>query len=451
MIMKLTIPFLISMMSSTALYAEVSPIEIQRLGCRRGVMENAATSEANKWFSPILANDRAEDLVDEPHKMVKNIKQMAAMKLLSAKTKLTPWSDSYWPLNSGGLGQRYSEEKFPSLGWKSSRDYVLENPAEVLVAEGRWQELSPAEKYDLLMDMRHLPLTSVSWNDGKSYYDRFGTVETWMGLCHGWAAASMMMPEPKQKIEVEAVSGRAVLYPSDIKGLATLLWSKGRFPTRFIGGRCNIKRPTEDEAGRPMERDCLDNNPGTWHLAVVNQIGISKRPFIMDASYDYEVWNQPVFQYSYKYFNPMTKKRTFDLEEAMLPVGGWEDARTKYRARDTAFVVGVVMMVKYSIENHPTTEEHQEALSNVVEYEYDLELDRHHSIIGGEWYTSNHPDFMWVPDSQAFPRTAGDNGENYEFNFTGLSAFEKRAAHQNAVSGLPWGPVVRDLVRRSAK
>jgi hypothetical protein len=436
---------------SASIYAADPVLEAERKRCRRGIMSESTAFADNKWFSPIQANDRAEDLVDEPHRMVRSIKQMAEMKLHKAKTKETPWSDSYWPLNSGGLAQRYGEEKFPAIGWKSSRDYVMANPAEVLVSEGRWHELSPAEKYDLLMDLRELPLTNVSWNDGKYYWDRFGKVETWMGLCHGWAAAAMMMPEPKKNVEIEVASGKALFYPSDIKGLATLLWSKGSFPTRFIGGRCNIRRPQEDDAGRPIERDCLDTNPGTWHLAVVNQLGVSKRPLIMDAAYDYEVWNQPVFTYEYMYYHPQTKKRTRVLEEAMVPVSELEDARARFRARKTDFIVGVVMGIRYAVENHPNTLEHQEVLSTFVEYEYDLELDPSYNIIGGEWYSSNRPDFLWVPDTKAFPRTQGDNGMDFDFIFTALSPNVKRNAAINAAQGLPWGPVVRDLFRRSSR
>ena len=32
-----------------------------------------------------------------------------------------------------------------------------------------------------------------------------------------------------------------------------------------------------------------------------------------------------------------------------------------------------------------------------VDYYYDLELDAAGRIIGGEWYTPEHPDFLWTP------------------------------------------------------
>lgn len=60
------------------------------------------------------------------------------------------------------------------------------------------------------------------------------------------------------------------------------------FNTRFIGGRCNIQNPEKDENGRVIEPDCVDNNPASWHLSVLNQIGITGRSMIMDATYDYQ-------------------------------------------------------------------------------------------------------------------------------------------------------------------
>lgn len=32
-----------------------------------------------------------------------------------------------------------------------------------------------------------------------------------------------------------------------------------------------------------------------------------------------------------------------------------------------------------------------------VEYRYDLELNSQGQVIGGEWYSQIHPDFIWTP------------------------------------------------------
>ncbi len=417
--------------------------------CRRGVIERSKMSHL-KFFSPIERNDLAETLVDDPHLLINNLKVMEEQSLLKASAQEMPWSDTYWPLSKGGLGQRYADEEMMMMEFKEALSYVELRPAEKLIAEGRWNELSPAEKYDSLMGLDHYPLTKVSWAEGKEYLDEYGKVESWMGLCHGWAAVSIMMPEPKRSLEIPTPKGPKLFYPSDIKGLGTLLWAKGDFETRFIGGRCNSKNPNEDNQDRSVEKDCLDNNPGTWHQVVVNQIGVTKRPFIMDANYSYEVWNHPVFSYEYKYFHPKTRKSVTTLSEAVAERNSFDDKRSKFRARETKYIVGVKMRVTYLVENQPSHDEDQPKLTSVVDYHYDLELNRNFEIIGGEWYSSEHPDFLWIPVQGTFPVTQGDQGQ-IEFNFFELSDQFKKLASFNARYGLPWGPVVRYLFEESSK
>ncbi|MFX5517657.1 hypothetical protein ABTD52_18090, partial [Acinetobacter baumannii] len=44
-----------------------------------------------------------------------------------------------------------------------------------------------------------------------------------------------------------------------------------------------------------------------------------------------------------------------------------------------------------------------DAPTKTVRYIYDLELDDSNNIVGGEWYSNAHPDFIWTfpADSQA--------------------------------------------------
>lgn len=444
--------FLIVTIYICPVLASESSFELQRQGCRREITNNSETRQQfNKGIlSPVLENDRAEDLVDNGRSLIRNLKKMDENKLNSGKALVTPWSDSYWPLYRGGLGQRYSDPAVGSLDWKETIDYISAHSVESLIANNKIDDLSPSEKYDVLFDLKDGPLTTASWNEGSHFFREYGKVESWMGLCHGWAAASMMMPEPKKKVTIQTTSGQMTLFPSDIKGLVSLLWAKGKFPTRIVGGRCNIKNPREDRWGRPAENDCIDNNPGTWHLVVVNQLGVSKRPFIMDASYDLEVWNQPVFSYDYTYFDPRTKKRTTKFSEALVARGEWSDPRAKFRSKDAEFVVGVVMNVTYAVANEPSILENQEVMTSELQYEYDLELNRNYEIVGGEWYSKYHPDFLWTPSPKSFPLTYGDVGE-MNLDFTALPREIKSVAFKNANYALPWGPVVRDLVRKSSR
>jgi hypothetical protein len=258
-----------------------------------------------------------------------------------------------------------------------------------------------------------------------------------------------MMPEPKKNVTVNTPNGPITFHPSDIKSYATLLWANGGFRTRFIGGRCNSQDPDRDRQGRVTEEDCLDNNPGTFHLAVVNQLGISRRPFIMDAQYSYQVWNHPVFSYEYRYYNPKTKEDMPTLAAATIPSSSWpRDPRKSFRAPGTKFFAGVRMTVRYAVENSPSAEEDQTSESSSAEYEYDLELDANGAIIGGEWYSDEHPDFLWVPEAQSFP---GGSSAAPLFALDSVPTAEVRAAKIKAVQGVTSAPIVRAFVNASSK
>lgn len=423
-------------------------MEAARKNCRRGIIENSPRSSLKSGFSE---QDRAEFLVETPSKMIRNIKTMEEKKLNSANLAVAPWSDSYWPLYLGAIGNRYNDPQFPFDDWKQAFDYISKNPASKLIKKKQFDFLSPAEKYDYLL---HLPtggLTLPNWNEGKFYFDENGSVETWMGLCHGWAAASIMMPEPKRTVEVRTADGSFPFYPSDIKALATLIWAKGQFNTRFVGGRCNQKDPSTDTMGRPNDEECLDNNPGTWHMAIVNQIGQFKRSFVMDATYDYEVWNQPISGYSIQYYNPITKTNAANFTGAIVPRKEFKnDPRSKVRAPKSTHVVGVKMSVRYVVETSPSTEENQTTAIKTVKYEYDLELDKDLNIIGGEWYSDNHPDFLWVPDKTSFPSTDGDSDLfDKTINLGAVNSEVIEYAKINAQNEIPFGPIVRILVNQS--
>jgi hypothetical protein len=193
--------------------------------------------------------------------------------------------------------------------------------------------------------------------------------------------------------------------PDDIKALETLLWAAGRYPLRFAGGRCDVANPETDENGRIISRDCFDTNPGTFHLALTNQIGLAKRGLIMDASHDYEVWNQPIVQYQYRYFNPNTMDSAADLQGARVSLSQFfNDRFRRYRSPKARSVVGIVLDVSYMTEVSPTHEPVDSVDRDRVttaRYFYDLEIDASDKVIGGEWYTQKHPDFLFVPSPGA--------------------------------------------------
>lgn len=351
-------------------------------------------------------NDNPARLVDNAGYMLKNVHQMDAQNLQQAQLSEQPWSDTYWPLYNGSLGDRYGDpEKWYQnpQSWQDYYDFAHSiKPRNRYFEQGNTKLLSPSEKYDLLVSDQSYTLTKKMWDSGRSYYQRHGSVERWMGLCHGWAPAAYMLPRPEQTVTVTSASGRDItFYPSDIKALATLLWSNASPQVRFIGQRCNTKKPETDVNGRIVNSGCFDTNPGTWHQAVVNQIGVSKRSFIIDATYDYQVWNQPVLSYKYSYFNPETGVTSHSAQAVTIPRSDYvRDKFKQYRSAQATHVVGVQMQIQYMVETSPSqrvSDRPEYDYANKVTYRYDLELDSQGNILGGEWYQNAHPDFLWTP------------------------------------------------------
>lgn len=352
-------------------------------------------------------NDQADGFTDTFS--YSGLQGMEENGLTSARLAEQPWSDDYWAMYLGMLGHRYADPGFPhSRDWKVNFDYIQSKPAVQIVESnenGAVNRLSPSEKYDILVGDKKMTLTGKMWEEGKAHYTRTGSVEPWMGLCHGWAPAAYMLPRPTHSVTVLAADGKTFItfYPSDIKALATLLWAQVKYPSGFIGGRCNEKNPAVDpQTGRILSQKCFDTNPGTWHLAVVNQIGASGRSMILDATYDYEVWNQPIVAYKYRLFNPQKMRYARSLAEASALKTGFDNDRfKKYRDSETETIVGVAMDISYLVETRPeqySPDSSQYDRVQTVRYYYDLELDGLGNIIGGEWYQNAHPDFLWTPE-----------------------------------------------------
>lgn len=413
--------------------------------------------------SQIEVNDLPELLVDNQDKLIKNIYQLDKLELndqqnhLHAALATQPWSDDYWAYYKGSLAYRYADSQMGlRYDWKDFFEYSQINPMEKYLDEGRIDQLSPAEKYDLLVGDPDKTLTQFSWNLGKQFFDQYQKVETWMGLCHGWAPASFMLTRPAQTVQVKSKDGLLIkFYPSDLKALATLLWAQSEYPIRFVGGRCNEKNPKRDSNGRIIDPDCYDTNPGTFHLALINQIGISRRSLIIDATYDYEVWNNPVISYSFVYFNPQTAKTSLKAVDSIIPISAFtQDKFKKYRSPQAKSVVGVQMKIIYSNETTPrqrASDSTQYDSTVQSTYYYDLEIDEGGNIIGGEWYQTKHPDFLWTPHPKAKAASPYEHLAVGEWPLTNLSlnfpAEWSAAAIRSSSLGIPLKKVLDELFR----
>lgn len=354
------------------------------------------------------------------------------------------WSDDYWAMVRGLTSYRYSEGKWfndyreaiesysqPSE-WLSLNNFSVDKINEIIL---NW---SPAEKYDLSIADIQFSLTNEQKREGKDYENEDGEVEPWMGLCHGWAPASIMVPKPTKPVEVVGLNGSNVLwYPNDIKAIVSLAWANGEWESNFIGRRCEQKKLKTFPNGRISSQNCFDTNPATFHLALGNLIGKEKASFVMDKAYDYQVWNQPLVAYQFEYFNPLKPKvksknwadvaveydekfKKKDRFQKPLTRGkfmeGPRDRRDSLTAAQDAHiekVVGVIATVIYLVETVPPDfgpSPGEDQYGRDI-YLYDLEIAKDGNgwiITGGEWHQNNHPDFLFVPQKNSTAQTMWD-------------------------------------------
>ncbi len=379
---------------------------------RSDIRDSVIRKSFNSEKSEPRSNDLVEDLL--PHLSIeRNIFTLSKNNLSDAHVTTLPWSDDYWPIYKGILGTRYMDSRFSDLySWQEAHNFVEKYQVSTVIEQGLIDNLSPAEKYDLLISEDENILTQAMWSEGEAYHNRYGEVEHWMGICHGWAPASFIMPRPSNAIKVPSFNNQYQIrfYPSDLKALGSLLWAKGNFYTHFIGGRCEEHNTELDENSRPVKQDCLDNNPASFHLALIHRVGIEGKSFVMDATEDYEVWNQPIMSYKIQYYSLATHEQV-SLDKAIIPISSITDGLSKFRSPRTKYLVGVKLEVEYGVETSPThllSDSSEQDRSTIAYYTYDLELDENYNIIGGEWYSENHPDFLWLPQKNSLAQSSYD-------------------------------------------
>jgi hypothetical protein len=405
-----------------------------------------------------LGNDDPTEVVESPELMSRTLEDLDRDHLTSGVSMVDAWSDHYWPYSLGVAANRYGDPLFPqSDDWTVNHDYVKKNGKTLvdILARNNAAEidhLSPAEKYDAITGNMHGGLTTAMWHAVKNMVAENGKIDSWEGICEGWSSAALRVPRPVHAISIPDPSGRQIrFYPSDVKALSSVLWAWGEIPVRFAGGRCEKENPKTDDNGRILDPDCFDTNPATWHLVVTQQLGRLHHSFIMDSSFDSQIWDQPVRKYSYTYFNPQTGNSTAQISEAKIQVAQFsKDKFKKYRSKDAVSVVGIAMDVNYVVENESPTSAStdspaQDVFAN-VRYFYDLELDSHNQIIGGEWYHNAHPDFVWMPEPGSKAVSVAD--EDVREAWSGkdpVPASWQKAAQTAAQSAQPLAKVIERL------
>lgn len=285
-----------------------------------------------------------------------------------------PWSDTYWPSRRAGISSRW-------LGFTNDYfSYQLHTESEIR-AMNREQltRLSPAEKYDIFMGRFDYP--TVAKERSRTSPDDEG----WEGLCHGWAASSLLYSEPMPR---DVISASGIVVPfgaADIKALLTYYEGEVRknAGSRHVGVRCNADLDSNPEySDRP---ECRDTNAGAFHVVLANQLGRIGTGFVLDVTRDRQVWNQPLIRY----------------ETRVLGEAGPSEGAAEGTVRELEIETDVT----WAVENSPTWDPvigTPYQVEQMKSYRYRLELNAIGDIVGGEWLQEDRPDFLWVPKKSEF-------------------------------------------------
>ena len=400
------------------------------------------TTSAFANMKPIPENEQITKMLQGTREIT-NLTEMEKLGLNEGKTDLDLWSGSYWPHYQGSLSVRYRDPSFMEL-MKNKEQFnkfrELQELSPTYTFGGKENLLSPAEKYDLVVGDNLMSLTKYSWELGENA-EKLGKVPTWRGICDGWSSAAQMMPRPAKAVVLKTPQGTPItFYPEDIKALGSQLYARAQKKVIFLGKRCNT-------VAGVLKSGCEGTNPGALHKAMINRVGKLKKTFNADISTSAEVWNYPVKNYKFTFFNLFTNEESSDFRKVYevferkhrFPKSGRRDENTYAIVGVKAEVVYADMRPAHLLEIDGTAQDQNKTRT----YRYDLELDSNFSILGGEWL-SGAPDFIWAPNDVTYPLSNGERSGRP------VSAIEiTRAAQISSQAGQPLSVIVEKLFELS--
>ena len=264
--------------------------------------EGADPSEGGEKDQQHVKNDmeggkaEAWGVNDNPGSFSPNLEYRLAELPMVGEAQNIPWASSYWPVAEDSVNVKWDGSASESASAKYGRAYGV---------TGVEDAVSLHHGIDGQKGARTACTANSQCNSkiGEACAKRSGQTQgvcipTWWGICHAWAPASMLVPEAKYPVTRNGVTFKV----NDIKALVSLVHNSTE--TKFVSLRCDKSNDAGeisfDNYGRPGARDpeCIDTNPGTYHVLLTNYLGKMRQSFVEDRTFDDQVWNQPLRGYS---------------------------------------------------------------------------------------------------------------------------------------------------------
>lgn len=313
----------------------------------------------------------------------------------------TPWAASYYPMYRDGANVQWAGEGTDSAVTKYAKAFNFPDAKALEDAASLTSGIDWTGHRQVCRSDSECGLDSCAKRVGQ---DVGRCVPGWEGLCHAWAPAALIEPEPMCPVEYNGVKFEV----NDLKALLLLTYQNtGVTGSVMFGTRCNeMDIKNKDIFGRPTVAECLDMNAGTFHLITTNMIGVYKRGYVGDLTATAQVWNFPVYTYD------IIDQQDFNPSEAMKKF--YPNTVDKYPFNSATVQVQYNrVQIRYVVEsslddNYSWTKEGMlDRFTRSKTYTYIVELDERRNVIGGEWVGStleDHPDFLWIPMNKA-PKT----------------------------------------------
>lgn len=342
------------------------------------------------------------DYTNDPERLANNLNyRIAELPMSGSNTNV--WAASYWPTYEGSTNHRWQGpstlsplEKYDAAfnNWTPDTEFATSVPADcgpnAATEYSRYVETrGPAAAWQATAQNRHLLFNGNNDDpdEDQDVDECYEVIETWWGLCHAWAPAAILEPEPLHAVEFNGQRFEV----SDIKAL--ILTKYDGTESLMLGGRCNAQTIEHDDTGRVTADECRDTNAGAFHVVITNFLGINGQSFVEDRTGGYQVWNQPMTGYQ------ITMLEEIDVARANSLLNVTGDSYI-YNA-NVAKLFEVKMTTDWLTEGHQSTQPlGSQGYIRHDNYHYILEVDADGKIMGGEWVGSsrdNHPDFLWSP------------------------------------------------------
>lgn len=274
------------------------------------------------------------------------------------------WSSDYWARYKGGINYR----------WNAARPsgFNLVSPTKeqaMTMTNAQLRTLAPSEKWDLFIGRYDYP-TKKEVNSYAS-----PSRPTWEGICDGWAGAAMNFEEPVPTVMTNPDGIQVPFGSSDIKALLSWYYAK-KFSDGYaqMGSRCNGTNSTSDRCTHDM-------NAGAFHLILANKLGKDGSTFIADIDRNSEVWNHIAYDY-----RSTIRNRNLSPRSTSAP-----GTVSVNRVRT---VVSYVFLLRSNTWEPVLGTSRQRTSTRT--YEYYLDLDAAGRVIGGDWISTQRPDFLWL-------------------------------------------------------